>query len=140
MVTTDIKDFLPQRYPVLMVDGLTDMDDCSAETIYRVKPDVFFFEGQALSEVALIEHIAQSASVFAGYRAVMKGCSHPPVGYIGEIKNFHCYRCPVAGELLRTKVMFELEYGTIAVVQGVTYVNDEKVAETELKIVLNTNE
>ena len=73
----------------MMVDELLKVvgDECTCRL--TVREDNFFLEedGQ-MAEPGVIEHIAQSASAFAGYRAVAEGATEPPVGYIGEVKNF----------------------------------------------------
>lgn len=140
MIDIDIRELIPHREPILMVDRLVNVGRNSAETIYRVKSDHFLLEDETLGEVALIEHIAQSAAAFAGYKAKKAGETHPSVGYIGEIKNFHYDRCPYIGEVLRTNVIFELEIGNLSVVNGVTCVDGRKIAEAQLKIVIKPNE
>ena len=81
----DIKKLIPQRDPILMVDALVSVDGDVCQTELGMREDNFFIEeDQLLSEPGLIEHIAQSASAFAGYRCVVKG-EPAPVGYIGEV-------------------------------------------------------
>ena len=95
MVNEDIKNLIPQRDPIMMVDKLIDVDGDVAVTSLTVRDDNYFIdENGLLAEPGLIEHIAQSASAFAGYRAMASGAVIPPVGYIGEVKRFHCYRRP----------------------------------------------
>ena len=84
---------------MLMVDALLEADGEAAVTCLTVRPDnLFMGDDGRLEETGLMEHIAQSVSALAGYVAVGAGVKTPPVGYIGEIKHFHCYRRPCAGE------------------------------------------
>ena len=94
----------------------------------------FVNETGCLSEPGLIEHIAQSASAFAGYAARAAGATKPPVGYIGEVKKFHCYRLPECGEELFTTIAWGPEVGGVRIVSGETRAADEVVAETQMKI------
>lgn len=140
-VDIDIKELIPQREPILLVDRLLKAEESRGETDYCVKSGHFLLEKDTLPDVALVEHIAQSASALAGYRAKMtENTGTPPTGYIGEIKDFHCYRCPHVGERLVTKVVYGPEVGSIAVVNGETYVGDEKIADTQLKLFIQANE
>ena len=131
----DIKKLIPQRDPIMMVDQLMDMDGDKAETSLVVTSDNYFMEADGmLAEVGLIEHIAQSASAFAGYKALLDGATEPPLGYIGEVKNFHCHRRPLVGETLRTTITMGAEVAGITILTGETRVNDELIADTSMKI------
>lgn len=131
----DIKQFIPQREPIIMVDRLVRVAAEEAVTSLVVRDTLCFVnEAGCLSEPGLIEHIAQSASAFAGYAARAAGATKPPVGYIGEVKKFHCYRLPKCGEELLTTIAWGPEVGGVRIVSGETRVADEVVAETQMKI------
>ena len=146
----DIKQFIPQREPIIMVDRLVRVAAEEAVTSLVVRDTLCFVnETWCLSEPGLIEHIAQSASAFAGYAARAAGATKPPVGYIGEVKKFHCYRLPECGEELFkfhcyrlpecgeelfTTIAWGPEVGGVRIVSGETRAADEVVAETQMKI------
>lgn len=134
-VDDDIEHLVPQRDPILMVDRLASVDGDQATTSLAIKPGNIFLDSDGLlAEAGLIEHIAQSASAFAGYRALAAGAVEPPVGYIGEVKRFHCYRRPRAGELLHTTVVMGAEVAGVTLLTGQTRVGNELVADTRMKI------
>ena len=86
MTNYDIKSLIPQREPILLVDALVGVEGDMARTQLTVRRDNSFVgDDGLLAEPGLIEHIAQSASAFAGYKAMEAGASEPPVGYIGEV-------------------------------------------------------
>ncbi len=131
----DIKDLVPQRDPVLMVDCLLEAGEREALASFTVRPGNFFLgEGGRLSAAGIIEHIAQSASAFAGYRARLSGASAPPTGYIGEVKNFRCLRRPRTGDEMRTVIRVEAEAGGVTLVSGETRVGEQTAARTQMKI------
>ena len=126
---------IPQRAPILMVDRLLEAQDDTARTCLTIRPDNFFLdEDGCLDETGLIEHIAQSASALAGYKALRAGASRPPVGYIGEVKRFRLLRRPQRGETVITAISFGAETGGITLLTGETRVGDETVATTQMKI------
>lgn len=136
-----IKQLIPQRDPIMMVDALIDAAGDVCHTRLSITDKCFFLEkddDNLMAEPGLIEHIAQSASAFAGYRCVVKG-EPAPVGYIGEIKKFHCYRRPGAGEVLETEVTMGAEVNGITIITGVTKVGNETVADTQMKIFTSDN-
>ena len=131
----DIQKLIPQRNPIIQVDELTRVEGDSAETRLLVKADNYFIdEDQLFAEPGLIEHIAQSASAFAGYQDLQQGATTPPVGYIGEVKRFHCYRRPAIGEQLHTTIIMGAEVAGVTMLTGETRVGEEVVADTQMKI------
>ena len=118
-----------------MVDELLKVvgDECTCRL--TVREDNFFLEedGQ-MAEPGVIEHIAQSASAFAGYRAVAEGATEPPVGYIGEVKNFRLYRRPRLGDDLQTTITMGATVAGVTIINGTTFVGEETIAETQMKI------
>ena len=129
-----ILQLIPQRNPIIMVHDLVDAEGDICHTTLSVEPDNFFMEDDGkMSEAGLIEHIAQSASAFAGYRCAIKN-EPAPVGYIGEVKNFHCYARPAAGSILETEINFGAEVNGITIMSGSTKCNGELIADTKMKI------
>ena len=62
------------------------------------------------------------------------GATEPPVGYIGEVKNFHLYNRPKVGDVLTTTITMGPEVEGITIIRGETKVNDEVYADTTMKI------
>lgn len=141
MGNEDIKKLIPQRDPILMVDSLMEADGDVAVTCLSVRADSYFIdEERRLAETGIIEHIAQSASAFAGYRAMLAGAADPPVGYIGEVKKFRCYRCPQVGDELRTTITMGAEMAGVTIITGEVRLSgsNEIVADTQMKIFIKT--
>lgn len=135
----DIKELLPQRAPILMVDELQDVNGEEAQTSFTVRPGNFFLDEEGRLEAGgLIEHIAQSASAFAGYRARLAGATEPPVGYIGEVKNFRCHHRPQMGDELHTIVRLGPEVEGVMLLSGETRAGERIVAETQMKIFIRS--
>lgn len=121
----------------MMVDRLVHAEAERCTTSLTIAPDNFFLDADGLvAEAGLVEHIAQSASAFAGYRAKEAGAEKPPVGYIGEVKRFHCYRRPAVGETLTTTITMGPTVGEVTIIRGETTSNGEKIAETQMKIAI----
>ncbi len=133
----EIKQLIPQRDPIVMVDALIDVEGDVCHTALTVAEDNFFVEAddRLMAEPGLIEHIAQSASAFEGYRYAQQGLP-APVGYIGEVKKFHCYRRPAIGERLETTITMGPKVNEITIITGETRVGDEVVADTQMKIAI----
>ncbi|MCD8282639.1 MAG: beta-hydroxyacyl-ACP dehydratase [Prevotella sp.] len=141
MTGTDVRELLLQREPVLVVDVLSDANADEAHTSFVVRSDnIFIREDGSMEEAGLIEHIAQSASAFAGYKAKLAGAKEPPLGYIGEVKNFSGVRRPRIGEELNTVIRTGAEVNGVSLLTAETYINNELVASTEMKIYIGREE
>ena len=132
----NIKQLIPQRSPIMMVDELLCVNGDEAQCRLTVREDNFFLEDDGLiAEVGIIEHIAQSASAFAGYRAIEAGATEPPVGYIGEVKNFHLSQRPAVGDVLITTITMGPTVDGVTIISGeCKRENGEAVADTRMKI------
>ncbi len=131
----DIRELIPQRPPILLVDGLESVEGDTAVSTLTVRADnCFTDEDGLLAEAGVVEHIAQSASALAGYKAVQAGATAPPVGYIGEVKKFRLHRLPRMGEVLRTTVSFGTEVEGVTLLSAETRVGEELIASTQMKI------
>ena len=132
---TDIKNLIPQRSPIMMVDELLEAHDDVARCSLTIREDNFFLESDgAIAEPGVIEHIAQSASAFAGYKAIQAGAPEPPVGYIGEVKRFRLNRRPCKDETLMTTITMGPTVGGVTIIGGETVSGEETIATTQMKI------
>lgn len=130
----EIKKLIPQRDPIMMVDKFYSVDGDIAETGLSLTAGNFFIEEDGkMAEPGLIEHIAQSASAFEGHKALANNLP-TPVGYIGEVKKFHCYSRPAVGSELRTTIEMGAEVNGVTILAGHTMVDGVKVADTQMKI------
>jgi len=140
MNNVEITKLILQRAPIIMVDELVKIDGDKAITCLTIRADNFFIDADGLlAETGLLEHIAQSASAVAGHRALAAGENTPPVGYIGEIKNFHCYRRPQIDDELHTTITMGIEIAGVTIITGEIFLSGDKVADTQMKIFISRN-
>ncbi len=129
-----IKELIPQRAPIMMVDTFYKADETDCETGLTVLSDNIFCENGEFLEPGMIEHVAQSASAHAGYKEKLKGTEVPPVGYIGEIKKFKLLRRPKVGEEMRTFIHTVSEVMNVSLIRTETKVGEESIATCQMKI------
>ena len=128
-----IKDFIPQRDPIIMVDTLYGATDDEADTGLTITDDNLFCSEGLFREPGLVEHIAQSASAFAGYKARAKE-GPAPIGLIGEIKKFRIHFLPRSGDELHTHIRIISEVLGVSLLTAETEVNGEIAARCQMKI------
>lgn len=125
---------MPQRDPIVMVDKIYDAEGDTAHTGLSVTATNYFIEEDGLmAEPGLIEHIAQSASALMGHKALLAG-QPLPVGYIGEVKKFHCYVRPAVGDELTTTINLGAEINGVTLMTGETRCGETLVADTQMKL------
>lgn len=129
----EIFELIPQRAPIVMVDTLYEADDNSGKTGLTISADNIFCRENHMQEPGLIEHIAQSAAAFAGYKTFKNGLP-PKLGFIGEIKKCKINTLPNVGENLVTNIKVLGEAAGITLVSAETFVADTLIVSCQMKI------
>lgn len=132
----EITTLLPQRPPILMVDELLSQDEVKTTTRFEVLDSNLFIRKGEMQEGGIIENIAQSAAARAGYYYQQQNVT-PPLGFIGAISKVKINRYPKVGEVLNTLIEMKSEVFNITLIKGTTFINDEQIAECEMKIVID---
>lgn len=130
-----IKELLPQREPILMVDKLyyCNADGCLTGVTIGIGNMFCDAEGR-LSAEGIIEHMAQSASVYMGYNAIKQN-KPQNIGYIGEVRDFELADVPHHGNSLETTIEVVSEVMNVVLVKATTTMcGGNKVASCRLKI------
>lgn len=118
-----------------MVDTLYEATADEATTGLTVKEGNLFCKEGKFTEPGLIEHIAQSASAFAGYTARLQN-KPAPIGYIGEVKKFHLEYLPAEGSTLITHIKIMGVVGNVSLLTAEVKENGNLVCTTNLKIAI----
>ena len=129
-MTTDIEQYIPQRKPFVFIDTIDEVSATTARTRFTVTDDCVLVSEGILPLSGLMENAAQTCAVRAGNK----------IGYIGAVKQMKATRLPRIGETLRTEATVAQEVLNICLMDVVTYVEDEQIASTTLKIATIENE
>lgn len=129
-MTTDIEQYIPQRKPFVFIDTIDEVSATTARTRFTVTDDCVLVSEGILPLSGLMENAAQTCAVRAGNK----------IGYIGAVKQMKATRLPRIGETLRTEAVVAQEVLNICLMDVVTYVEEEQIASTTLKIATIENE
>jgi 3-hydroxyacyl-[acyl-carrier-protein] dehydratase len=136
----DVSALIPQKSPIEMVDKLWSNDDKTTVSGFTIREDNIFCKNGVFTEPGIIENIAQTAAIRAGYMAslLLKDGEQgtPPVGYIGAIKKLVIHQLPEAGAELKTEITVQQVVFDVTLIGGRSTVNGVPVAECEMKIFL----
>jgi predicted hotdog family 3-hydroxylacyl-ACP dehydratase len=129
----EVLHYIPQRPPIVMIDTLWSTDEVSTTGGLTVLADNIFVENNHLAEPGLMEHIAQTAALRAGYffKSQQK---EVPLGFIGSFKDLIIQELPTVGSTLHTKVSLLHEVMDISVFKGEVFHKETCIASCEIKI------
>jgi predicted hotdog family 3-hydroxylacyl-ACP dehydratase len=131
-----ILQLIPQKPPFVMVDSLLEYTDKTGTTGFTIPVDNILVEDSIFSEPGLIEHMAQSMSLWRGYEGFLSGLDKPKTGFIGAIKAVEILELPKAGTKLVTYVEILQEFMNVTSVGARTFDEEGKLlATSEMKTV-----
>lgn len=144
----DIKNYLPHRKPMLMVDMILEMDDDKVETIFEIKKDNVFIQDNIFVEAGLIENAAQTCSsiVAKGYFVDENNEDREDVdviGFISALKTLKIYSLPKVGAIITTKATlatkFITETYTLCTMNCQTFNKEDLLLEGEINLFIQEN-
>ena len=129
--------FIPQRHPMVMVDNLLSSDEITqtALTSFFIEEKNIFCEQGFLKEPGMIENIAQSCALRAGFTFHSKN-EKVPLGFIGAIKNLQIHFFPKVNTTIQTEIKVMNEIFDVTLVNGKIFSEGKVAAECEMKIFL----
>ena len=132
---TDIPSLIPQRPPILMVDGYFYEDELHCRSELTVVADnMFLDENGCMAEEGLLEHVAQTSAAHIGYLRKKAG-EEVSLGYIGDIKRAQFSNpMPTVGDTLRTCLTVMSQVGGITLVSAETSVNEHIILTCRMKL------
>lgn len=146
--TIDIKNYLPHRKPMLMVDMILIMDDEKVETIFEIKANNIFIQNNTFIEAGLIENAAQTcSSVVAKDYFVDENNQDKSgvdvVGFISAIKTLKIHKLPEVGNTIKTISTLVSKFVTddysLCTMSCKTFNNEELLLEGEINLFIQEN-
>jgi predicted hotdog family 3-hydroxylacyl-ACP dehydratase len=134
-----ITEYIPQKNPMVMIDTLNFCEGDVTTTGFEIRTDNIFVKNGYLHEPGIVENIAQTAAVKAGYEVKKLG-AEPLVGFIGAVKDLVIYDLPKVGDVIETTVTIKMEVMGVTLIDGVTTCNGKKIAACEMKIFIQKPE
>lgn len=113
----DIKNYLPHRPPMLMVDMITTLDDEMVETIFALKEDNIFVQNNTFIEAGLIENAAQTCSSIVAKDFFVDENNQDKedvnvIGFISALKTMKIHALPAVGKTINTKAVLSSTFVT----------------------------
>ncbi len=136
LITKDeITSYIPQGHPIVMVDNLLFCDDTKTVSSFVIEPDNIFVKNGNFTEPGIIENIAQTVALKAGYES-KKEDTEPLVGFIGAIKKLKIYHLPELYSEIQTEIKITHRVFNIIMFEARSFCRQVLVAECEMKIAI----
>lgn len=127
---------IPQKPPFVMVGKLLFTDEVSTRSSFIIEPDNVFVKDNVFQEAGLMENIAQTAALRAGYVAQSE---NKPValGYIGAVSNFEILDLPKTGDEIETEIRVENQIFDVTILSGKVWHQGTLLAQCEMKLFIS---
>jgi len=144
----NIKNYLPHRAPMLMVDFILTIDDEKVETVFEIKEDNIFIENNTFVESGLIENAAQTCSSIVAKDYFVDENNQDKedvdvVGFISAIKTLKIHKLPKTGSTIITKATlvskFITDHYSLCTMNCQTFHEEELLLEGEINLFIQEN-
>lgn len=149
VVSSPIATLIPHREPMVMVDRVVSLDGLQTKTAYHITPKNLFISNGELSEMGMIENVAQSSFIFLHYffeeqDEDMWKKEHETLGFISAITSAEVFFTPRVDQILETTTRTELVFSSdslkICNIEGSVSVDGKIALQTSMKMLLQTRE
>ncbi|MEA5460852.1 hypothetical protein VB796_17465 [Arcicella sp. LKC2W] len=132
----NVATFLPQQEPFIMVDSLLATTENTAISQFLVKSDNVLVNDGILQESGLIENIAQTIALKAGYESVLRN-EKPQIGFIVQIKEISIFDFPKVSEIITTKIEIMMQLPQMLVIKGESFADEKNLMVCEMRVFLD---
>lgn len=144
-----IEELIPHRPPMVLVDRVVRVEGLETETAFSVTPDCVFVSNGVMSEMGMLENLAQTSFVFLNYffigpDEVLWDKKKDNLGVISTIIALDVTALPTVGQELhthtKTELVFTSDFLKICNIQGTITVDGEVVLQATMKMLLQTKD
>ena len=129
----EIHHYIPQKAPMVMVDQLLNSDEKKTTSNLTISAENIFCTEGCFTEPGIIENMAQTAALHAGYEAKSKH-EKVKVGFIGAVKKLNINKLPKVNSTIETIITIINNFGNILIVKGEVNLDGELMAKCEMSI------
>lgn len=144
-----IEALIPHRPPMVLVDRVVSVAGLETLTAFSVTDDCLFVSNGVLSEMGMLENLAQTSFVFLNYffvepDEVLWDKKKDNLGVISTILDVHVTALPEIGQELlthtQTELVFTSDFLKICNIQGTITVDGVVALRATMKMLLQTKD
>jgi predicted hotdog family 3-hydroxylacyl-ACP dehydratase len=134
MEKVNVLDLIPQRTPFVMVDEILQVDEKEASTTFYIAEGNVMSRSGKFRAGGIVENIAQTAAVLAGYGYCKRG-EEIPIGFIAGVKALIVKELPSIGDTVTTKIKLLKSLMNVLIIEGSMSNSEGKtLATSEIRI------
>lgn len=134
-----IKMLIPHREPMIMVHSLLEFSDGEARVGFTILKDNIFVINDEFSETGLIEHMAQAAALYIGFKNHAEE-QNAKEGFIASIKKLNIQKLPKVDQTITTDVSIIHQIMHMSTVKLSTFSDGIEIANAQMNTVLKKDE
>ncbi len=140
LASDQVHQMIPQKSPMVMIDQLLEHDEVRSLSSFDILSDNIFCSNNLFTEPGLIENVAQTAAIRAGYLGIQKAQKQgvtllePVLGYIASVKNCSILKLPAVGSRIYTEIIVEREVLSVSLIRAKVFNDTDLFLECEMKI------
>lgn len=138
LTSHQVKDILPQRYPLILVDGITELDERTRVVgVKKISARDYCLNGEIHGQLImpgtiLLEIMAQVGSIMFLAIDDLKG----KLAYLTAIRKARFHKPVRPGDTLMIEVRLTRHRGSMGTIKGIITVDDEIVCSANLSFYL----
>lgn len=130
-----ITQLIPQKPPFVLMSELLSVEGATARTRFYIDENHVLVENGILTEAGLVENMAQTAAVRAGYQAKLEN-RVVANGFITTIKKLEINTLPITGSELLTEITIEDEIFNTTIISAKVWCNKILIAGCEMNVLI----
>ncbi len=144
-----IEELIPHRPPFVLVDRVVRVAGLETETAFSVTRDCLFVANGVLSEMGMLENLAQTSFIFLNYffikpDEVLWDKKKDNLGVISTILDLNVSALPRVGQelhtLTHTELVFTSDFLKICNIKGTVAADGELAMQATMKMLLQTKD
>jgi len=140
IVLKDITQIIPHRYPMIMIDSYSRIDNDNAVSKKTFQKEDYGCENGVVIDSILIECVAQTAAAHYGYQALINQDENPGIGMLVTVDKFNFYHKVMATSEIEISISKTDEIGAIKLIEGKVSLKSRIVATGNIKVFNPENE
>ncbi|MCF6248086.1 MAG: hypothetical protein L3J69_12095 [Desulfobacula sp.] len=130
----NIKQIVPHRSPMLMIDSYQKIDSDTAYSVKHFTQDSYGCENGFVIDSMLIESVAQTVAAHYGYKALEKNQSDPDPGMLTNVDTFVFHEKVKDTSKIEIRISKTNKVGAFKLFRGEIYVKKKLVAKGHIKV------
>jgi len=140
VVLKDITQIIPHRYPMIMIDSYSRIDNDNALSKKKFQKGNYGCENGFVIDSILIECVAQTVAAHYGYQSLITQDEKPGIGMLVSVDKFNFYHKVTETSEIEISILKTDEIGAFKLIKGEISLKGQTIATGNIKVFNPENE